>query len=104
MYATPRRSSVGGSEWCIHASEVGRQVDAKWNSSAERPFHVGQSAVILTTPLHTMNLTHWQRSTHVIGCAAAVFAPLESDHHGAYRIAAKPVSSRKMSHWKESHV
>ena len=58
-------------EWCGRASAVGRQVLAKWYSSAVSAFHVGQSAVTLTAPEHTMNLTHCARSTHVIGCAAA---------------------------------
>ena len=41
-------SKKGGIEWCTQASEVGKQVEAKWNSSAVRCFQVGQSAVTLS--------------------------------------------------------
>ena len=55
MNATPRRRSAGGRECMIQASEVGRQVEAKWNSRAVSSFHVGHRAKTLTAPDMSMN-------------------------------------------------
>ena len=76
---------VGIARGGSRSSEVGRQVEAKWYSSAvswrgtpSAPHRaaiqstkdvitcrqVGQSAVTFTVPLITMNLTHWARSSH----------------------------------------
>ena len=67
MKATPARRSAGGSEWKSHASAVGRQVLAKWNSSAVSSRQVGPCEKTLTAPEQSMNLTHCTRSTHAIG-------------------------------------
>ena len=66
-----------------HASAVGRHVDAKWYSRAVSRFHVGQSAVTLTTPDMTMNLTQSTRRTHANGWPAASSPRADSDAAGA---------------------
>jgi hypothetical protein len=83
MKATAARSRRGGSEWCSHASAVGRHVEAKWYSSAVRRFQVGQSAVTFTVPDMSMNLTHCARRTHVMGCATAAASSACNEVHGA---------------------
>ena len=60
----------GVKECMIHASAVGRQVEAKWNSNAVSSRQVGQRAKTFTAPLISINLTHCSRSGQVIGCAA----------------------------------
>ena len=50
------RAAAYGREWKSQASAVGKQVEAKWNSSAVSSRHVGQCAKTLTQPDMSINL------------------------------------------------